>query len=420
MTAAFATLDGQRFTRASVVIPAVGPWSADVELPGEVAVSSRPVLTFGGLSLTGAVYRTTPFAGGRTVRIVGGAGGWRATVAAQSYSLPGAVTLSLVLGDLAAACGETAKLAADSTIGSYFLRESAPAARILTQLVGRQGWWIDPAGVTQVGAVRDASPIATPFTLAAFDGGLGSATVATETPADWMPGRTWTASTMATPQTIASVVHTIVDDKLRTDVLMVAPSDRLLGPLDSLTRELDAGRTFGGCWEYVVQATDGTTADCLPAATSILAAPFPLPTHLTGIPLRPGIPGATVKPAIGSTVLIAFANGDPTKPRIVGYDGSGAQAVTLDLTAGTVDHVATVEGYLNFVEQFMLALTAAITPPSTTWTSSVVAGAYVAALSTAAAACSASAPSSLPAALTALAGKVPGTANLGCPNLKSG
>lgn len=79
-------------------------------------------------------------------------------------------------------------------------------------------WWIDPDGTTRVG-VRASSPVASPFSLTGFDGAKRTAMVATEMPADFVPGRTLKTPTLGATLKISCVTHVITKGALRTEVL---------------------------------------------------------------------------------------------------------------------------------------------------------------------------------------------------------
>lgn len=325
----YASLNGDRLVSGSIEIPFYGAWTADVVLSSADNIPSQCTLTLADMTLQGFAYRTAAFSGSRSARLVGGHGGWMKAVGAQSYYNPGGVLLSLVLGDLANAVGEKVQIAGDSAIGNYFVREACTppdkaAIRILKQLAGAN-WWIDPKGVTQVGATRGGSAITTNFLIEEYSGSRGRFVVATENPADWMPGRVFSNAVVTSPQTISAVRHTFdAEGVLRTEALTESPTDRLVGPLQQLVREMLPSTTFANLYEYTVQGTDGVTVDCQPTAF------VPVPQHMIKIPMRGGIPGCTGKPAQGARVYVAFANGDPTKPLIVAYDGTTAQQVNLN------------------------------------------------------------------------------------------
>ena len=352
MSGAEVSLAGYRVVSGSIEIPAYGLWAADVVMADDSPLPSSAPLVLGDLTLQSFAYRTYAYAGTRRSRLVGGFGGWMQTVQPQEWVNPPGLSLSLVLKDLAALVGEKVNVATDQIFGSFFFRRLGAAKRVLDRLVGST-WWIDTSGVVQVGATRSALPISTGFTVNDYDGSTGRAVISTENPSDWMPGRTWSSPAVTTTQTISSVRHAIVDGTLRTEVLAVGPesADRMIGPLRELVEDLAPDATYYGSWEYAVQSTDGINTSCKPTATAVLAAPFPLPTHVTGVVMRPGLPGCKVKPAIGSLCYVTFANGDPSRPMIVSYDSTPAQSLGIN---GTSPHAAregdTVNaGYLVFL-----------------------------------------------------------------------
>lgn len=190
----FASLGGVRITGGSISIPLFGMWAADLTLATNDALPDAVPLVVGNLTLNGHVYRTAQYGGERRARVVGGAGGWRRTISARHYQLAGGIKLSLVLGDAALEVGEDVNVPTDQVIGSDFVRETAPASRVLRQLAGPT-WYIDPAGVTQI-APWPTTVVASDFTVTRQDGGQGVVEVATEDPASWLPGCTFSGPTI--------------------------------------------------------------------------------------------------------------------------------------------------------------------------------------------------------------------------------
>ena len=215
----FASLAGRRLSRASVSMPYYGCWLADVESEEDLSSATGIVsLVLGTLTLRGTIVTRGEFAGDRRARVVAGAGGWRVDVPALGYSNAAGVRAATVLGDLAALVGETiAGVSATTTLGPHYARPSGPAASTLRDIAG-PSWYVDAAGVTQVGA-RPTSAIPSATTVVARDPATGLVTVATEAPGDWLPGRTF--ATVTTP--VSSVRYTrLTSDnsgKLRVDVL---------------------------------------------------------------------------------------------------------------------------------------------------------------------------------------------------------
>lgn len=218
MAGPFLALNGRRIVSGRITMPYYGAWVADVTIAVADVLPLASVLAFGDLTLTGTVYRMASFSGSRSARIVGGAAGWRKTIKAQGYSNPAGVRASLVLGDAAAAVGETVNLASDFIVGKAYVRETAPAERLLRQLAGPT-WWIDPAGVTQIGT-RASGAITSPFLINDWSGGKGWFSVSTEKISDWMPGRSFSNSNVSNPQQIGMVTFLADNDgKLRVNVL---------------------------------------------------------------------------------------------------------------------------------------------------------------------------------------------------------
>lgn len=217
------TLQGARIVRGMVMIPTYGAWVADLVLATADPLPTLVSLTLGTLSMAGAIYRTGADTGARSVRVVGGFGGWRTVIGPQDYDHPGALLASLVLGDAAQAAGEQVALAQDFIIGDKYVRIAAPAKRVLdhfTDPVAGPLWWIRPDGVTVVGP-HPAGAITSEFDVTELARGKGMFTVATETETDWLPGRSFQAPILDAPQTISAVSYTISPDgPVRLQVLV--------------------------------------------------------------------------------------------------------------------------------------------------------------------------------------------------------
>lgn len=215
----YATLNDERVVTCDLSMPHYGLWAADVGLDTAASISHVVTLKVANLTLTGAVVRMAGFAGQRTARIVGGAGGWSKGIGPQSYYNPNGVHRSTVVRDAASMVGETVNIPNDSVMANVFAREACPAQRVLRQVFG-DVWWVDPLGVTQCAARTDVRPITSDFLVVHWSGGQGSFDIATEDVAAWTPGRTFVAPTVPNAQTI-SLVNIKVDGEgtLRLGVL---------------------------------------------------------------------------------------------------------------------------------------------------------------------------------------------------------
>lgn len=224
MSGPFANVNGERIVSGSMVIPEYGAPMGDVVLATSGAIPKDITVTVGALAMVANSFRMASFAGSRSVRFVGGKGGWRTQVAAQHYKSTGGVKASLVAKDAAAAVGETVNVQNDRVLGTMWTRETGPASRVLTQL--SRLWWIDPDGTTQLADARPSSPITSVFTVVAWSGAKGRFDIATESVQDWMPGRTFTSPTVTKTQRISMVQLDVDGDgKLRLVVLAKGVDD---------------------------------------------------------------------------------------------------------------------------------------------------------------------------------------------------
>lgn len=210
----FATLNGSRVTRANIVIPAKGCFTADVWIDDATSITGPVTLTIGSLSLVGTVTRGGSFTGQSSFRIIAGAGGWMKTLTARYYKHTFGVKASAVLTDAGNEVGETVIVKSDRTLGQYFVREQGPAARLLAQL--GDVWWIRPDGVTVIGP-RDTPTITSAFDVMGASPESGKIQIATDFPEAWVPGCKFSSPTLSTQQ-ISTVVHKVTPNSVRTEV----------------------------------------------------------------------------------------------------------------------------------------------------------------------------------------------------------
>ena len=216
----YASLNDQRVMSGSVSIPWYGAPVADVVLADDLSFASTVAsLVVADLTLAMSIVRAASFAGSRSARLVGGMGGWIGQCQSRAYDNPSGVLAQTVLGDLAAEVGETVAVTGVGPLGTSWVRAAGQACTALALVAGSL-WWIDPTGVTQVGTPRSSLPIASVFTVIGYSGGTGLYTIATESLADWAPGRTFVAPTVDGVRTVQYVRHQINRDGIvRTEVL---------------------------------------------------------------------------------------------------------------------------------------------------------------------------------------------------------
>lgn len=222
--ALFASLADSRIVSAHVTIPAYGCCVGDVRLAEDDALPAGPLtLTLGNLSLVCSVVRQGPFAGTRSARVVGGFGGWKEPVTPRFYGLTSGVSLSTVLRDAAAEVGESIAIAAadDRSVGPFFVRAAGPASRVLAALVGREGWYVDAAGVTRLGD-RPQTPVPSEFDIPSpgYRPELGLVTIATEDPASWQPGAVFEHELLDVPLQVSSASFVLAaNGRMRVEVM---------------------------------------------------------------------------------------------------------------------------------------------------------------------------------------------------------
>jgi hypothetical protein len=317
------TLGGVAVTKARLQIPAWGLPFADVELAQPTTLTGRVSLVLRDLTWTGTVLDGGTNHARSRYRIVGGNGGWGKTVAAKSYANDAGVKRSTILTDVAAACGETMGTIPTGTVGAAFVRAEGPAVAVL-DAVSDGEWYVDEAGVTQLGA-RAASTYAGSAPRIDADPAQSWIELAADAIATLLPGVT------VDGVEAVHVEHCLERSKLRT-TLWGRRAQRTGNPdaaaLARIVDVLTAGHRFYAPWEYRV-----VTRSADRYALQIVRASSGMP-NLASVKIRPGVAGLRALPKLGSLVLVQFVNGDPARPVIVGFDdaeGSGFETTDMRL-----------------------------------------------------------------------------------------
>ncbi len=102
----------------------------------------------------------------------------------------------------------------------------------------------------------------------------------------------------------------------------VTPQDRLMKAFRALVREELPRLTFLAVYEFAVQSSCATTADLSPTDQTI-----GLPS-LVSVPLRVPLVGAVLSP--GTKCIVAFINGDPSRPFVLSADSSTEHVMTTE------------------------------------------------------------------------------------------
>jgi len=325
MTAAFATVGELRVTRAEIVIPPSGPWSGNFSLDRDELLEGKITLTLGDLELVGTVSRGGTYVGAAAYRIVAGANGWGNELPAKHYQSPASVQLTTVLEEAARTVKETVRPGyAARSLGQHWVREKAPAKRLLNALLGKGGWYVAENGETVVGA-RASAPVTAQHDLLHVDTAEQSVELATESPAAFMPGGTLEIE--GETVTLGKVTMSLEGAGMRVRGSS-AGDDRHLDMMRKLIREEFPELVFAKLWEYRIVTQSGNKLDLQPIHQH-----YGLP-ELAGVPIRPGVPGAKATHKLSSLVVVGFVNADPSKPVVLAFedpDGPGFLPDTIKL-----------------------------------------------------------------------------------------
>ncbi len=347
-----ATLNGHRATTARVNIPAWGCWYASVSIDGEVAleVGTSVTLVLADLTLVGSVLSGGAALGRSSYRIVAGAGGWRRTIPAWSWSDDAGVKFSTAIGDAAREAGETlAAIAPALRTGPAWARDEGQASATLNTLAPA-GWYVDEAGVTRLGARAPSTLPANVTRIAPVDRARGKALLASESIGAILPG------VDVDGLTAVDVQHeTTPEGGMRSTVWGRSVADTMR----TLMAAADPDRKFRGSTEYIVDTRSGSRLNLLPLRVS-----SGMP-YLKLVPVRPGVAGCEADVALGSYVVVQFIDDDPSRPYVANHadaDADRFQPTALSLFAGGMaggEHVMTTEAcallIYNTLSTLMLA-----------------------------------------------------------------
>jgi hypothetical protein len=139
------------------------------------------------------------------------------------------------------------------------------------------------------------------------------------------------------------------------------PTDRLWSAFRRLVVATFPSLRFFAPWEYVVAEIDGGNIKAAPSDTTSGMPDVVMPVR--------SVAGMTVVPAVGSLVIVAFANGDPSRPRAVAFDETPATSVSLSATS-----TAVAAGYLVCTSAGALLPPSGPSPYSASWYPATPAG----------------------------------------------
>lgn len=336
MSDALVTVNGHRATKASISVPNVGAWFADVDMAELVDISGRVVIQLVGLTFSGTVVpgSSGSFGAERRVRVVAGGAGWAKLLPAKGYHNDAGVKAVNVAGDAAREAGEQLGSFAPPAerVGADYARRAGPASRALYDVLDGTPWWVDYAGVTRAGP-RPASP-AGAYELLEFDARAKVATLALDDLSAVGIGSTLSAHLDA-PETVRELEYSAQGDVLRVKAWCSENANtrsRLTQLLSSIATHANGGKLFGKYrYRVVTMASDGRVN--LQAVSKAVGLPDLLP-----VSQKPGVSGWHAELTQGAEVYVEFIAGDPADPIVTGFPGKGepgATPVTLAFGGGS-------------------------------------------------------------------------------------
>lgn len=339
------TLNSQRVTEATVVLPMTGVWHARAALDGAgVAAGARATLKTEGLELAGVAFRPGVFRERAATQVIGGVGGMSKVVPARSYRSP---TVAILLKDLERETGETLAATITDAIKlrtfDRWTRLEGPAAHALDLLCAEIGatWRILEDGKLWVGVDT--------WTEVKFDHQLledspsdRRMTIASELPL-LRPGVTFNG------HRVERVEHAFSASSVRTTAWYRSASaepsgGRLWRALRSLVGLAVRELRYLGHYDATVVGQSGNAVE--------LKTDSPIVPEDVLVPIKLGLPGVEVTVPNGARCTIAFANGDPKKPYVVSWEPDALTEMRFDngsrpiarvddtITAGTLGWIS--------------------------------------------------------------------------------
>lgn len=319
-------------------VPSRGAWFSDIDCEDDTGTLNPGDLC--SVTMPGAALqcRAMPsFTGTRALqrklRVQAGNGGWGSLIASAAYHNDAGIKAASVVRELAAVVGETlGSVGVERAIlGVDYLRRAGVASRALEEIIGAVPWYVDYAGVTQIGARVSAQAPADSYEVLEYNPRTHVALIALDTLSVGVGSAISTR--LDTVETIQSFDLELNGKTLRMHAYC-GPSLDSTTQLESLIRrivERITDQRFLGPYRYrvVSMAVDGRVN--LQAVNKRAGAPDALLVEQW-----PGVAGAHAELTPGATVIVEFADGgDPTQPIITHYRGrQDAKYIPARLTIG--------------------------------------------------------------------------------------
>lgn len=310
---------------ATLTLKRIGEWHCDLDLDQDEIAGGKISFQLDEINFTGTVVPgNTALDGGRArCKVVGGNGRLGRVVKARSYSGSTGVKVDTVAKDILKDCGEDLSDLSDAdTLDKKLPRwhltgESARDA--LTRLAEAcdGAWRVMRDGTVWFGS--EMWPEVDPAGIVTDDDGSNGCTVlASETP-NMVPG------TLYQGRKVEQVIHRY-NDRLRTEIRTKSPSTGMAVQFKKRQHEIDYSREYP-C-KVVTQNTDGTL-QLLPDDEIMRA------RGLDHVPIIYGMPGMKALVKNGARCDLTFAAGDPSRPRVTGWEYDPDKVTLITSVDGT-------------------------------------------------------------------------------------
>lgn len=333
MALPFVRVNGRGVASLVLCVPNEGVWFAEIDIANDEPLTGAATIAIGESTLVGVVDDTASGTYGlqRRARVLGGAGGWRKDLLAKGYPPNDAgIKAAIVATDTATAAGETIGVFAGGAekLGNRYLREAGPASRTIEDVARGVPWWVDYAGVTQVGIRAVTTPKTSAYDVVSFDPRQSNIVLRVDDLTAVGVGSTITKG-LDTPLTITSFELDVTPEGLRMRAWCGQGRQSALARSLRAIVERSTDQRITWPVRYRVVQVSGDRVD-LQVVKKSSGAPDAL-----SVPLWPGIAGAHITSAAGAEVIVQFVDGDRADPIVTNFAGRGAPgAIPERLTLG--------------------------------------------------------------------------------------
>lgn len=338
-------------TKCELHVPESGSWVLEVDhdLPtGVPAPTGRVACLIGGVPFLGTVDPESSGVFGTRARCrVVGAIEWRRELPKRDFGNPASVLSTVVISATGAELGIPVAVLAVESLGPHFTRVAGPASQVL----GRSGWWVNPAGLTTVGPRVPSAP-GLDFFLSEYDPLSRMAKVTSSAPI--MPGMILPDVRLSGgAMRVREVTQTWDENGASAELWMgEVSSTTVQGPrLAHAIQSLAISAMRPELLTHHVYTVAGQTPDGGYLLQSEVRGPVP---DATPVVHWPGIPGFSCTITPGTKVLVGFRGKEPV---VLGFDET--PPVMMSIGGPTATGVATLETMTTLFFAIGLFFTAA-------------------------------------------------------------